>query len=70
MIRHGFEPRTQYKTYMVYLGAHVYNEAYRVNSEYMFIWPYRLSVRTFGFQPKKSGSTPGGATVMFGNYSD
>ena len=55
---------------MVYLGAHVYNEAYRVNSEYMFIWPYRLSVRTFGFQPKKSGSTPGGATVMFGNYSD
>lgn len=32
--------------------------------------PYRLSVRTFGFRPKKSGSTPGGATAMFDNYAD
>ena len=26
------------------------------------IWPYRLSVRSSGFHPGKSGSIPGGAT--------
>ena len=27
-----------------------------------YLWPFRLSVRTLGFQPKKTGSIPVGAT--------
>lgn len=27
-------------------------------------WPFRLSVRTFGFQPKKRGSIPLSATIL------
>ena len=30
--------------------------------EFSAIWPYRLSVRSSGFHPGKSGSIPGGAT--------
>ena len=39
-------------------------------SETFHIWPHRLSVRTPGFHPGKSGSTPGGATIkLFTNMS-
>ena len=28
-----------------------------------YLWPFRLSVRTLGFHPKKTGSIPVGATI-------
>ena len=38
--------------------------------EFSAIWPYRLSVRSSGFHPGKSGSIPGGATEQVQMYLD
>ena len=48
---------------MCYTHRWILRGSYRLISDRTRgIWPYRLSVRSSGFHPGKSGSIPGGAT--------